>query len=132
MSVSFWNPNAETDEINVSNANAGSILAALGVTLGEDGEGWCGEMPAPMVVEACDRALALLRAEPSLDAGRPWREVRGNEARELLGSLAGLVGENGRGPTVIDCGRRDGYMEERLTQLRGIAERAGFGIIVWS
>jgi hypothetical protein len=134
MSVSFWNPDGseDSDDFNVSQGNAKEILAVLGVEVGEDGEGWCGEMPAPMVVEACERALALLRAEPTLDAGRPWQKVRGNEARELLGSLAGLVGDGRRGPTIIDCGRREGYMLEKLSRLREMARRAGFGLIVWS
>lgn len=94
-------PAAEELSVNMSNSNAAVVCAALGIDL--DKLGWCGSMPAE---DFLGRVLVALAVNPS-DAGRP----------------ATVDAAPGRA-TFVDCGRPEGYVEERLGQLRELADWA--------
>lgn len=94
-------PAAEDLAVNMSNSNAAVVCAALGIDLDE--LGWCGSLPAR---DFLGRILIALAVNPS-DAGRP----------------ATVDAAPGRA-TFIDCGRPEGYVEERLGWLRALADWA--------
>ena len=93
-------PEAEDLEINVSSANAVVLCDALGINLAE--EGWCGSLPAE---DFLGRVLVALAVQPS-DEGIPTHEVPTGGVRW------------------IECGRRPGYIQDRLAQLHELAEWA--------
>jgi len=93
-------------EVNVSNANARLLLEALGLPF-EDGSG---------SLDADDflgRVLTALAVAPE-DAGVPVHQMVPGES-----TIFGPVVEGGA--TFIDCGRRPGYLQERLLQLEEVA-----------
>lgn len=94
-------PAAEELEVNMSNSNAARVCASLGIDL--EAEGWCGGMPAE---DFLGRVLLALAIEPE-DAGVPVT----------------VDSAPGRG-TFVDCGRAEGYLQERLGQLRELADWA--------
>lgn len=94
-------PAADDLSVNMSNSNAFRVCQTLGIDLEE--EGWCGSLPAE---DFLGRVLLALAIEP-VDAGRP----------------ATVDAEPGRA-TFIDCGRPEGYAQERLGQLRELADWA--------
>jgi hypothetical protein len=114
MSVTFFAPDAQDQtsdlEINVSNANAAFILDALGyaesVTEGELFGETSGE-------DFLGRVMVALGLAPA-DEGRPSPP----DADHV---------------TVVDCGRRPGYLQEKLDMLRELGDAAkGFGsMVVW-
>lgn len=86
-------------EVNVSNVNAATLLDVLGIQVGAEFEDrCCGVMPAD---EFLGRVLVARALNPA-DAGVPVIQV-GN---------------------VVDCGRAEGYVDERLEQLQSVAEFA--------
>jgi hypothetical protein len=93
-----WAPN-ELD-VNMSNSNAATVCAALGLDLNE--LDWCGTLPAE---DFLGRILVALAVSP-VDAGVPVHEVPGPGAR------------------FIECGRPEGYTQQRLGQLRELADWA--------
>ena len=93
-------PAAEELEINMSNSNAFRVCGTLGIDL--EAEGWCGSLPAD---DFLGRVLLALAIEP-VDAGVPAHELPGI------------------GPRWIECGRPEGYAQERLGQLRELADWA--------
>lgn len=106
-----WAPNPL--EVNMSNVNAAAVCAALGIDL--DAEGWCGSLPAQ---DFLGRVLVALAIAP-VDEGMPSHVLQpGDDA----GPLLGIVGENG--PTIIQGARRPGHLQERLDQLRQLADWA--------
>lgn len=92
---------AEFLSVNMSNSNAARVCASLGIDL--DAEGWCGSLDA---ADFLGRVLLALAVDP-VDAGRP----------------ATVDAAPGRA-TFIDCGRPQGYTQERLSQLRELADWA--------
>jgi hypothetical protein len=97
--------------VNMANANAFRMLE----TLGYRNPDYCGELTP---VDLLGRVLTALGLEP-LDEGRPWTEERSEG-----------------GATMIDCGRRPGYIQDRLRDLQDLAE-AGCGypegtMVVWA
>lgn len=88
--------------LNLSNSNARNILQTLGV---DDSE-LVGCLEPAKLLPACQNALSTLRSVPALDDGTPNRELSGN------------------GPTIILCGHRPGYFEDRFSRLRELAEAA--------
>lgn len=94
-------PAAEELAVNTSNSNAFRVCETLGIDL--EAEGWCGSLPAE---DFLGRVLVALAIEPA-DAGRP----------------ATVDAAPGRA-TFIDCGRPEGYVEERLGWLRELADWA--------
>lgn len=116
MSVTFtaYNPtteefvsDSEELEVNVSNANAATLLEVLGLDTielmgAESAEGFLG------------RVLMASAVSPE-DAGIPAHVAVGN-------------------PRWIEGGRRPGYIQERLEQLRTLAEfaRSGQAQITWA
>lgn len=93
------------DEINVSNANASTLLNVLGLFGDDEDFSDC----CAGSVEAEDflgRVLTGLALAP-VDAGRPV-----------------TVDVAPGGTTLIDCGRPDGYVQSRLTELHDLATRA--------
>jgi len=110
MSVSFYvmGDDDPTDEyvlishheVNMSNSNAYRVASTLGIDLEEGG--WAGEMDAR---DFLGRVLLALAVEPQ-DSGIPAHEVPTG------------------GPRWIDCGRREGYVQERLTNLHDLAQHA--------
>jgi hypothetical protein len=93
-------PEAEELEINMSNSNAAVVCAALGIDL--DAEGWCGSLPAE---DFLGRVLVALAIQPS-DEGIPVHELPTGGVRW------------------VECGRRPGYIQERLGQLHELAQWA--------
>lgn len=105
-------PEAEDLAVNMSNSNAAQVCRTLGIDLEE--WGWCGSMSAQ---DFLGRVLVALAIEPA-DAGIPAHQL-------LPGDSAGIFGTVAEGgPTFIECGRREGYTQERLSQLRELADWA--------
>ena len=94
-------PAAEELAVNMSNANAVRVCASLGLDLEE--WGWCGSLPAQ---DFLGRILLALAIEP-VDAGVP----------STVDAAPGRA-------TFVDCGRAPGYTQERLGQLRELADWA--------
>lgn len=112
MSVDFsieWNGNDEdavwdnAPGINVSNSNAAALLEVLGLPTNpwDTPEGF--EYPTGQ--DFLGRVLLALGLVPA-DAGVPAHAP------------------NPERPNFIDCGRREGYLQERLGQLRELADYA--------
>ncbi len=106
-------PADDEPELNVSNVNARTLLRALGLVpeLGADAVATApADQPSDLadhddLVGVCDSADLLARVDLALalspvDAGVPWHET---SAR------------------VIDCGRRAGWLQDRLQALRAVA-----------
>lgn len=91
------------DWINVANANAHDIFHALGIISPE----LIGEIRAKDLLSRCEAYLT----HPTAEA-------------QKLGYIEGRV---------IQCGRRPGYISEKITALRDLAIKAGeLGVIRWS
>lgn len=86
----------EAPEVNISNINARDILRALGL-LGEDRD-LCGSLPGAEFAARVTQALVM---EPQ-DTGVPAVQIG----------------------SVIECGRREGYVQEVLTHLQEIGNFA--------
>lgn len=95
-------PEAEELSVNMSSSNAAHVCASLGLDL-ED-LGWCGSLAAE---DFLGRVLVALAVLP-VDAGMPRHEL----PRE-----PGTV-------RWIECGRPEGYAQDRLGQLRELADWA--------
>lgn len=91
---------AEHLAVNMSNSNAARVCATLGIDL--EAEGWCGSLPA---ADFLGRVLVALAVEP-VDAGVPSHEVPTGGVRW------------------VECGRPEGYAQDRLGQLRTLADWA--------
>jgi hypothetical protein len=91
---------APAPQVNVSNDNAKHLLALLGSTVEYGGE-MCGGMSGE---DFLGRVLMAIAVAPS-DAGVPSYENRSEG-----------------GMTMVMCGRRAGYTEGRLEELRELAE----------
>ncbi|MBM0201816.1 hypothetical protein JNW90_00935 [Micromonospora sp. STR1s_5] len=87
--------------VTVANANATTLLAALGYAVNEDDE-WQDLSGAAAADEFLGRVLVALAVAPA-DAGVPEHTALTN-------------------PRWIECGRRPGYLQDRLEQLRVLAE----------
>ena len=99
MSISFSSTTDLDNEVNFSNANGVAVLALLGVTPENTEDFWNGgRMSAE---DFLGRVLVATAVNPA-DAGVPATR-EGN---------------------FIDCGRREGYFDERLIELREIADVA--------
>lgn len=105
-------PAADELAVNMSNSNAAQVCRTLGIDLEQ--WGWCGNLPAE---DFLGRVLVALAIEPA-DEGVPSHRL-------LPGDSAGIFGtvQEG-GPAFIECGRREGYTQERLGQLRELADWA--------
>lgn len=111
MSVTFY---AKNLELNVTDRNAVELLRLLGfdqVVL-STAEGWSIDPTQLLIqpqelIDACDLALAAISSIPELDCAKPGMESRG-----------------ANGARVIECGRREGYLKDRITKLREIAQEA--------
>ncbi|WP_082921137.1 MULTISPECIES: hypothetical protein [unclassified Rhodococcus (in: high G+C Gram-positive bacteria)] len=86
----------DVPDLNVSNANAATLLDVLGFS---------GECSGACSAEDFLGRVLTAEALSPQDAGVPAHQV-------------------GASPRVIDCGRRAGYIQERLEELRVIAEWA--------
>lgn len=108
MSVTFTAQGAPDElDVNMSNSNAATVAASLGIDLDPD---WCGDLPAG---DFMGRVLLALAISPA-DEGMPSFEHAGPGARMIEGA------------------RRAGYLQERLGQLRDLAEWAtAHGADVW-
>jgi hypothetical protein len=95
-------PEADDLAVNVSSSNAVVLCAALGIDLAA--EGWCGSLPAQ---DFLGRILVALAVSPT-DAGVPTHELPREPGQVRW----------------IECGRREGYTQERLAQLRELADWA--------
>lgn len=105
-----WEPNPL--EVNLANGNAVLVAAALGLQLDAD---YPGDLSG--AIDAQDflgRVLVALAISPA-DEGMP--------AHELLPGDAGRLAWFGDA-TVIQGARHPGYLQERLEQLRALAEYA--------
>lgn len=110
---------AGAPEVNMANDNAMLVMQALGLLTGESPEqdwddmwGGASECPAE---DLLGRALMALAVSPS-DEGAPAYD----DSRPA-------------GPRWINCGRRPGYLQEKLEDLRGLAEfcRARGRLVTW-
>lgn len=95
-------PEAEDLAVNVSSSNALVLCAALGIDL--EAEGWCGSLPAQ---DFLGRILVALAVSPA-DEGIPSHELPREPGRVRW----------------IECGRAPGYTQDRLGQLRELADWA--------
>lgn len=85
-------------EVNMSNANARDVLAALGVDA--DAEDWAGTFQAADLQVRASLALTLARRSPALESIR--------------------YQEDG-GVQVVECGREEGYLQARLAEVERLA-----------
>ncbi|MDG4792066.1 hypothetical protein O7626_40330 [Micromonospora sp. WMMD1102] len=108
MSITFAPATVGGPTVNMANGNAAQVLDLLGLT--NDG---CGELAAE------DFLGRVLLAQALSDVATD--DTRGLPAR--------IEGTNW-----IDCGRRPGYLAERLTQLHEIASwaRERNAVVMWS
>ncbi len=134
MSVTFSAFNTATDSfvgegVNFANGNALTVLDALGVVAQPGEEVWdvlAGELP---VRDFQGRVLVALGVLP-VDEGTP-DVVLTQAEKEAGGDLLTLLAN----ATVVSCGRRPGYLQERIGELRGLAEQAvaaGCDVISWA
>lgn len=131
MSVSFYGYNKTTKsfaeaEITLSNSNAQSLFDLLGLRIDPDGDGdWAGSISAD---DLLGRALIAQAINPA-DEGMPAHKLTGADYSGQSGMLGGLLaglaqaeGEGVSGPSVWSAGRSAGYFDERLAQVRELAE----------
>lgn len=103
MSVTFIADGSDSEGMNLANANARLLLEWIGYP----GDPWdLDKLPAAEVAARCRRRL--------------WPEGRNHDQGDP-GSDTKLPGE----PRVIDCGRREGYLEEKTALLLAMAKEAG-------
>ena len=105
-------PEAEELEVNMSNSNAAQVASTLGIDL--DAEGWCGNMGAE---DFLGRILVALALSPA-DEGMPSFQLAPGDSAGIFGTV------REGGPTFIQGARRPGYLQERLEQLRELADWA--------
>jgi hypothetical protein len=109
MSITFFIAGQDSDEtLNLSNANAWALLEWIGIAPDHGGS-----VPA--------RELAALTRR------RLWPEMRERDDEGVSPSVDEAPGRC----TMIDCGRRPGYFQDRAEQLLRLAECAGEGPIAW-
>ena len=131
MSVSFYGYNKTTQsfseaEVNLSNLNAQTLMDLLGLRIDQDGDGdWSGSLSAD---DLLGRVLIAQAINPA-DEGLPAYKMTGAEAGNHSGLLGGLLGglaqaeaEGEAGPSIWFGGRSAGYFDERLAQVRELAE----------
>ncbi len=107
MSITFWHP-AGPESLNLSNINASALLTYLGLPAGP-----AGDLDAQDLIVRC---ATIRHTGHGLDAlGQP---DPGHPIDD--GGLSRLDVDLG-GPRLIDCGRRPGYLAERLAALEQIA-----------
>jgi hypothetical protein len=96
----------EDNELNLSNSNFFAVMESLGYTDVD----YCGHFVGVELTELRGRvhgALVVIKAVPELDMGVPVT----------------VYSEPGR-MTMIDCGRRVGYLQSRLTALATLLDIA--------
>ncbi len=98
----LWQLESDLD-LNVSNANAYALLERLGYEVTDDG-----------IIGDTTPDDMLGRAM----VGNVGRDDSGTDPVETPGEWFG------GGATMIDCGRRDGYFEDRMTALVALATEA--------
>lgn len=131
MSVSFYGYNKTTQsfseaEITLSNSNAQSLFDLLGLRIDPEVEGdWAGSISAD---DLLGRALIAQAINPA-DEGMPAYKLTGadysGQSGMLGGLLAGLAQAEAEGrpsPSIWSAGRSAGYFDERLAQVRELAE----------
>lgn len=92
-------------EMNLSNSNARKVAQLVGIELETEDE-LCGTLTGmPELIESCDKALALLAID-GMDAAKAPSQV----------TVFGMTG--------VDLGHRDGYLSEKVTDLKTLAEMA--------
>ena len=96
-------------EVNMSNSNAATVAATLGIDL--DAEGWCGSVPAE---DFLGRVLVALAVSPA-DEGMPSFQLAPGDSAGVFGTV------REGGPVFIQGARRPGYLQERLAQLHELA-----------
>ena len=110
MSVSFYGYNKITqsfsgEEANFSNLNASGLLDLLGVQVGEAfEERCCGSMSAEDFLGRVLMAQAIMPADEGMPAYKMTED------------------EDVSGPSIWFAGRSAGYFDERLAQVRELAE----------
>lgn len=104
-------------EVNMSNSNAHRVCQALGIELDPD---WCGNSDAEVFLGRVLLALALSPADEGIPAheipfGVPGRPAWTGQAR------------------FIECGHAPGYLQDRLAQLRELADWAvaNQAVVMW-
>lgn len=105
-------PEAEHLAVNMSNGNAALVCATLGIDL--DAEGWCGSLSA---ADFLGRVLLALAIAPA-DEGMPSYELAPGDSAGIFGTV------RQGGPRFIQGARPEGYTQQRLAQLRELAEWA--------
>lgn len=106
-------------ELNVSNANARLILDTIGMGSPE----LCGLIvDLDQFISQCDAIIGVTRDISEFDAGSPARVVPNGDLDALLaGGVLQTLPDDAVGPTIIDCGLRPGYLNDKFTKLREIA-----------
>jgi hypothetical protein len=104
-------------DVNMSNRNAAMVLDALGLPSSFD-DGLAGSEDADAFLGRILLAIAMCPDDP----GVPVHQMTAAEtqADPTVGFIAGALG----GARVVDCGRPAGYLQDRLADLRTLAETA--------
>lgn len=107
MSVSFFIKGQPHDEdgLNMANGNAADVLEFLGYM--EAAMDLAGEMPAKDIYLRCEQALASPKIETANKELVPFTE------------------QGTGGAWLVNCGRRSGYVGEKVRQLMDLARQAG-------
>jgi hypothetical protein len=131
MSVSFYGYNKTTQsfseaEINLSNSNAQTLLDLLGLRIDQDGDGdWAGSLSADDLLGRVLIAQAIMPADEGMPAYKMTGADYSGQSGMLGGLLAGLAQAEAEGrpsPSIWSAGRSAGYFDERLAQVRELAE----------
>ena len=134
MSVSFYGVNVKTEafseaEVNLSNINASGLLDLLGIQVGEAFEERCAGEISPD--DLLGRVLLAQALSPA-DEGLPSYKLTGTEeeAEGQTGLMADLIRGKARAlangeesATIYSAGRSAGYYDQKLSQVRELAEQ---------
>ncbi len=131
MSVSFYGYNKTTQsfseaEINLSNSNAQTLMDILGLRIDQDKDGdWAGSLSADDLLGRVLIAQAIMPADEGMPAHKLTGADYSGQSGMLGGLLAGLAQAEAEGrpsPSIWSAGRPAGYFDERLAQVRELAE----------
>lgn len=144
-----WMFTEEVESVNCTNSNAREIIRSLGFT---DDEGGMESVEIDLFITRCQSFLRNHLGKP--DPAKPVVIERSRSLPQfdalcaqhgnVMGKLQEMfttphvpvveVTRNSGGPTMIDCGRPEGYLMDRIRKILGTVQDAkGFGAThVWA
>jgi len=109
--LDYDDPNVWDRIVNLSNSNAVDVLSAVGLPSGSQDGDLYGEVRGRDLVAKCDKALNGGIDDGAIEATEDCTPGRAK---------------------VVYCGRRKGYLSEKLNLLRELGLRAGdIGVVTW-